>query len=101
MKFSQLPVDVQKKIAGIGDAIDDDIRATEVPTEGDPRNDPAWDPSVELSRLSYRRIALEQEIRTTVEDSRHRGQSWNTIGRALGTTGEAARQRYGEKADRR
>ncbi|ETO95369.1 hypothetical protein HMPREF1494_2239, partial [Bifidobacterium sp. MSTE12] len=31
----------------------------------------------------------------TVMASRGRGQSWNTIGRALGVTAEAARRRYG------
>jgi hypothetical protein len=97
MKFEQLPAEVQEKIVGLGDVISEDIRATESPDAGDPRDSAAWDPSVELSRLGYRRRVLEREIAGTVLESRSRGQSWNVIGRALGTTGEAARQRYGKK----
>jgi hypothetical protein len=47
-----------------------------------------------------RRVAginkLHEELDELVESLRSRGVSWHGIGWALGTTGEAARQRFGE-----
>lgn len=52
----------------------------------------------ELQRAAARRIYLtheaEKAVREAVAHARAEGVSWNTVGRALGTTGEAARQRY-------
>src|SRR6266567_1665203 len=42
-----------------------------------------------------RRAAAERELVQTVRQAREAGQSWAAIGAILGTSGEAARQRYG------
>lgn len=36
-------------------------------------------------------------MRVEVEDARRAGASWDTIGSMVGTTGEAARQRFGPR----
>jgi hypothetical protein len=65
----------------------------------DPASLTPTDPALlELQRAAARRIYLTREaekaVRDAVEHARAKGLSWNTVGRALGTTGEAARQRY-------
>jgi hypothetical protein len=47
------------------------------------------------------RAASEQELVDAVLAARDDGQSWTAIGAMLGTSGEAARQRYGASAVRR
>jgi hypothetical protein len=44
-----------------------------------------------------RRAEAERELVRTVPQARQAGQSWATIGAILGTSGEAARQRYGKR----
>jgi hypothetical protein len=44
-----------------------------------------------------RRSDAERTIRAAVDDARRHGYSWTHIGTLLGTTGEAARQRYAPK----
>jgi len=44
-----------------------------------------------------RRAEAERELVRTVHQARRAGQSWATIGAVLGTSGEAARQRYGKR----
>lgn len=44
-----------------------------------------------------RRAEAERELVRTVHQARQAGQSWATIGAVLGTSGEAARQRYGKR----
>lgn len=97
MKFEDLPKAEQEALAAYGREIAAEMEAMDEPISADPTKDPRWDPTVELSRLNYRRHALEREIRRTVELSREQGRSWNAIGRALGVTAEAARRRYGLK----
>lgn len=75
------------------------LRAADVEAQNElvvdsPEDDPNFDPSVELWRLSWQRLSLEASITRTVARSRELGQSWNTIGHALGVTAEAARKRY-------
>lgn len=41
------------------------------------------------------RAAAEQEVADAVAAARSEGVSWNAIGMMLGTSGQAARQRYG------
>jgi hypothetical protein len=41
------------------------------------------------------RSEAERSISQAVTEARSHGYSWRTIGALLGTTGEAARQRYG------
>lgn len=55
-------------------------------------------PLMALRRLSYRRALLEREVATAVRDARAAGVSWAMIGHELGTSGEAARQRYSRRA---
>lgn len=43
------------------------------------------------------RSAAERTLRDAVDDARKHGYSWSYIGSLIGTTGEAARQRYGHK----
>ena len=43
------------------------------------------------------RAAGEQAVAVAVNAARARGVSWSKIGTVLGTTGEAARQRYGRQ----
>jgi hypothetical protein len=54
-----------------------------------------------IRRAFQRRAATEQELVNAVHAARNDGQSWAAIGAMLGTSGEAARQRYGTPAARR
>jgi hypothetical protein len=45
------------------------------------------------------RSDAERSIRTAVDDARAHGYAWAFIGSLLGTSGEAARQRYGTKRE--
>ncbi len=50
-------------------------------------------------RLAFlRRAEAEQELFVAVDGARADGQSWAAVGAMLGTSGEAARQRYGAPA---
>ena len=97
MKFSELSKEEQKDLAEYGEIISREMEAKSEPDPGDPTLDSRWDPSRELTRLNYRRHAIEKEISDVVYKSRKNGQSWNTIGRALGVTAEAARRKYSDK----
>ncbi|MDX1621955.1 MAG: hypothetical protein R3320_13235 [Nitriliruptorales bacterium] len=52
-----------------------------------------------VRRAAYRRALIERELVETVRQAREAGASWNKIGKELGTSGEAARQRYADKVD--
>ena len=95
MRFEDLPKAEREALSAFGFEVAAEMEAKDAPDPGDPTKDPRYDPSRELRRLNYRRHALDREIERTVEASREHGQSWNTIGRALGVTAEAARRRYG------
>jgi hypothetical protein len=43
------------------------------------------------------RSAAERELLEAIRGARHEGMSWSAIGALVGTTGEAARQRYARK----
>lgn len=53
-----------------------------------------------LRRVAYQRALLEQELVERVRDARHAGATWRDIGDELGTSGEAARQRYADMVAR-
>jgi hypothetical protein len=53
-----------------------------------------------LHRAALRRAEAEAEVTEAVHTVRAHGQSWDAIGRRLGTSGEAARQRYGQPSHR-
>jgi hypothetical protein len=51
----------------------------------------------ELRQAFLGRAEGEQRVTTAVEKARVEGHSWASIGAMIGTSGEAARQRYGQK----
>lgn len=51
-------------------------------------------PLMAVRLAAWRRDAAERDLATAVADARERDTSWRAIGEAIGTTGEAARQRY-------
>jgi hypothetical protein len=52
-----------------------------------------------LRDAALSRSDAERSIRSAVDDAREHGYSWAFIGSLLGTSGEAARQRYGTKQE--
>jgi hypothetical protein len=64
----------------------------------EPREEDRGEPGLmALRRTAYRRALIERETVEVVRQAREAGVSWARIGRELGTTGEAARQRYADK----
>jgi len=55
----------------------------------------------ELIMLTHLRKELETAIETAIQGQRASGRSWEFIGLALGTTRQAAFQRYGKPAGKR
>lgn len=53
-------------------------------------------PLVALRLAAARRAQADRALLDAVSDARDHQVSWATIGRSIGTSGEAARQRYGE-----
>jgi hypothetical protein len=51
-----------------------------------------------VRKAFLQKAASEEELLRAVLDARTDGKSWGVIGAMLGTSGEAARQRYGAKA---
>ncbi len=66
------------------------------PKQVDRRDEP---PLMALRRAAYRRAVVERELLESVRRARRAGASWAQVGKELGTSGEAARQRYGDKVD--
>lgn len=66
----------------------------------DPRAEDERDPEafIALRRAVALRAEAERSIVAAVGRARASGYSWRTIGDLLGTSGEAARQRYGSRA---
>lgn len=56
-------------------------------------------PLMALRRAAYRRALVERELLASVRRARRTGASWAQVGKELGTSGEAARQRYADKVD--
>jgi len=52
-----------------------------------------------LRDAALSRSDAERSIRAAVDDAREHGCSWAFIGSLLGTSGEAARQRYGTRQE--
>lgn len=67
----------------------------------DPNDEDARDPAAfkALRDAVFARSVSERAILDAVEDARAHGYSWAFIGQIIGTSGEAARQRYGHKSD--
>ena len=53
-------------------------------------------PLLQLRRAAWRRAKVERDLRDAVRTARDAGESWARIGEQLGTSGEAARQRYAD-----
>jgi len=53
----------------------------------------------EVRAAFLRRAEAERSIRDAVARARDAGHSWAAIGAMLGTSGEAARQRYGHRVN--
>lgn len=66
----------------------------------DPGDDAGAEALAALHRAVIDRAAAEAAIVEAVNRARDYGQSWDAIGRRLGTSGEAARQRYGQPSRR-
>jgi hypothetical protein len=52
-----------------------------------------------IGRLKMQRQAIERSVERWVEEARLHGATWRAVGEALGTTHQAASQRFG-KAER-
>jgi len=65
----------------------------------EPAADDERDPQVfaALRNAVVSRSDAERTIKDAVDDAREHGYSWGFIGSLLGTSGEAARQRYGSR----
>lgn len=61
------------------------------PNPGDREN---VSPEVRLQLAALKRAEVEAEIKRAVADARTHGVSWAKVGKALGTTGQAASERY-------
>lgn len=66
------------------------------PATGDERDPAAYQA---LREAVVSRSEAERSIREAVAAARSHGYSWAFIGKIIGTSGEAARQRYGHKQD--
>lgn len=55
-------------------------------------------PVTGLKLATWRRDLAERELAEAVRSARLQRLSWREVGEAIGTTGEAARQRYGATA---
>ena len=66
------------------------------PAKGDERDLEVYEA---LRAAVVARSAAERSVRDAVEQAAPMGYSWTLVGRILGTSGEAARQRYGHKQD--
>lgn len=65
-----------------------------------PKDEDRGEPAIMgLRRAAYRRAVLEGELVEAVRDARKQRISWARIGREIGTSGGAARQRYASAVD--
>ena len=55
-------------------------------------------PVMAVKLAAWRRDAAERELAEAVRGARAQRLSWREVGEAIGTSGEAARQRYGASA---
>ncbi|WP_248582719.1 hypothetical protein [Nocardioides sp. InS609-2] len=56
--------------------------------------DAALPPLMAVKLAAFRRAAAEKELAEAIAEAREAHLSWRELGEAIGTTGEAARQRY-------
>lgn len=65
--------------------------------EPEPGDRDTVSPLTQLRLAALKRAEAEREIAEAVATARRSDTSWKVIGAAVGTSGEAARQRYGRK----
>jgi len=83
------------EIAARAEALADMFEAYE-PQPGD-LNAPV-PPVMAVKLAAWRRDTAERELAEAVRAAREQSLSWREVGEAIGTSGEAARQRYGATA---
>lgn len=66
------------------------------PMPGD--QDAPLPPTMAVKLAAWRRDTAEKELAEAVRAARDQNVSWREVGEAIGTSGEAARQRYGAPA---
>lgn len=66
--------------------------------EPEPGDRDTVSPVTQLRLAALKRAEAEREIAEAVAVARRSDTSWKVIGAAVGTSGEAARQRYGKRA---
>ena len=66
------------------------------PKPGD--RDAPLPPTMAVKLAAWRRNVAEKELAEAVRAAREQHLSWREVGEAIGTSGEAARQRYGAPA---
>ncbi len=66
--------------------------------ESDPNDRDGAEALAAVHRAAIKRADAEAAVAAAVQRARGAGQSWDAIGERLGTSGEAARQRYGRAA---
>ncbi len=66
------------------------------PKHGD--QDAPISPVMAVKLSAWRRDAAERELADAVRAAREKRLSWREVGEAIGTSGEAARQRYSSSA---
>lgn len=71
-----------------------DELASRFENDFEPTDSSAVDALDGLSKAVVEAAKAEKNVRLWVQQSRAQGKSWGAIGGVLGTTGEAARQRY-------
>lgn len=55
-------------------------------------------PAMAVKLAAWRRDSAERELADAVTTAREQRLSWREVGEAIGTSGDAARQRYGASA---
>ena len=55
-------------------------------------------PAMAVKLAAWRRDAAERELADAIQAARELRMSWREVGEAIGTSGEAARQRYSASA---
>lgn len=69
-----------------------DVFENHEPTPGD--FDAPLPPLMAVKLAAFRRTAAEKELAQAIHAAREAHLSWRELGQAIGTSGEAARQRY-------
>lgn len=88
----------RRSVSGVTSRADEfaDAFAGYDPKPGD--KDASLPPVMAVKLAAWRRDTAERELAETVRAAREQKLSWREVGEAIGTSGDAARQRYGASA---